>query len=329
MSRINQQTNRKQANKSPSNDRQPQRVGSGNPNAKVRTVPVVFTGLSGAAPNSKIIGGKQTNNATKKNGDGKDSERTEFVEADDGLWGIVSQQNGRRKKIWICSSMRVIAFARSGDGGNWGRMVEWKDPDGRTHKMIIAMEDLSGEGAAFRSEMLSRGLRMNSRREARDLFFEYLQTQEPKLRILCTTKLGWHGNTFVFADGSIHGNVFYQGNAKEQALTNVMGSLEEWRDHVSLRCQTNSRLIFALSIAFAAPMLPLLQQEGGGFNFVGPSSTGKTTLLRVSGSAYGGGGKDGFVRSWRLTRNGAEPLAELHNHGLLLLDELGGKSQTA
>jgi putative DNA primase/helicase len=269
----------------------------------------------------KATGGKQSTGAEKKNAEGGDKDRTKFVEEPDGLWGIVQQYKGP-KKIWICSPIKVIAFARGTDGGNWGRVVEWRDPDGKSHQMIIAMEDLSGDGAPFRSEMLSRGFRANSRREGRDLLFDYLQTQAPKLRILCTTKLGWHDNTFVFAEGSIPGNVFYQGNAKEQALTNVSGSLEEWRDHVSLKCQTNSRLIFALSIAFAAPMLPLLQQEGGGFNFVGPSSIGKTTLLRVSGSVYGGGGKDGFVRSWRLTRNGAEPLAELHNHGLLLLDEL-------
>src|SRR3712207_8019446 len=38
----------------------------------------------------------------------------------------------------------------------------------------------------------------------------------------------------------------------------------------------NSRLVFALSIAFAAPLLYPTSSESGGFHFRGQSSTGKT-----------------------------------------------------
>jgi putative DNA primase/helicase len=317
MFRIPQQTQRNQAKQIQRQRRRRTLVLESDSPATPRNKATSFTELSSTGRNSK--GNSKPSASAKKNGQGDD--RTEFVEEPDGLWGLVTH-NGRKKKTWICSPIKVIAFARGIDNGNWGRVVAWSDPDGKSHRMIIAMEDLSGDGAIFRSQMLSLGFRMNSRREGRDLFFDYLQTQQPRARILCTTKLGWHGESFVFADSAIPEDVFYEGNAKEQALTNISGSLEEWRDNVSLKCESNSRLVFALSIAFAAPLLPLLLQEGGGFNFVGPSSIGKTTLLRVSGSVHGGGGKDGFVRSWRLTRNGGEPLAELHNHGLLLLDEL-------
>jgi putative DNA primase/helicase len=40
----------------------------------------------------------------------------------------------------------------------------------------------------------------------------------------------------------------------------------------------NSRLIFALSAAVAAPRLYVLDAESGGFHIVGASSIGKTTL---------------------------------------------------
>ena len=52
------------------------------------------------------------------------------------------------------------------------------------------------------------------------------------------------------------------------------------------------------------------------------TSTGKTTALVVGGSVMGGGGRNGFVQSWRSTTNGLEAVAEIHNDLTLFLDEL-------
>ena len=61
-----------------------------------------------------------------------------------------------------------------------------------------------------------------------------------------------------------------------------------------------------LCAAFAAPLLHHTRSESGGYHFVGPSSTGKSTALIVAGSVWGGGGTGGYVRSWRTTANGLE-----------------------
>lgn len=52
------------------------------------------------------------------------------------------------------------------------------------------------------------------------------------------------------------------------------------------------------------------------------SSTGKSAALLVGGSVAGGGGRNGFVQSWRATANWLEAIAELHNDLTLFLDEL-------
>jgi uncharacterized protein (DUF927 family) len=81
-------------------------------------------------------------------------------------------------------------------------------------------------------------------------------------------------------------------------------------------------LIFAASAALAGPLLLLCDEQPGGFHFVGSSSTGKTTALQLAGSVLGGGGKAGFLQSWRATSNGLESIAEAHNDITLILDEL-------
>ncbi len=61
---------------------------------------------------------------------------------------------------------------------------------------------------------------------------------------------------------------------------------------------------------------------GGGWHWRGASSVGKTTMLRAAGSVWGGGGLNGFVRSWRVTANALESVAAVHTDTLLPLDEL-------
>ena len=102
-----------------------------------------------------------------------------------------------------------------------------------------------------------------------------------------------------------------------QEMYRCRGTLEGWKKLAELACG-NTRLEFALCSAFAAPLLRLLNIEGGGFHFVGKSSSGKTTALTVASTVWGH-----KVRSWRTTENGLEHVAKSHNDSLLLLDEIG------
>jgi uncharacterized protein (DUF927 family) len=65
-----------------------------------------------------------------------------------------------------------------------------------------------------------------------------------------------------------------------------------------------------------------MEMEGGGLHYRGPSSIGKTTIIQVGGSVWGGGGVAGYIRSWRATDNGLEAVALAHCDTLLALDEL-------
>ena len=81
--------------------------------------------------------------------------------------------------------------------------------------------------------------------------------------------------------------------------------------------------VLAISAALAGPLLHLAGQEGGGVNFFGQSSRGKTTLLQMAASVWGRGASPGYVRAWRATANGLEGAAASASDTALILDELG------
>ncbi|MGE9984196.1 DUF927 domain-containing protein [Desulfovibrio sp. SGI.169] len=104
----------------------------------------------------------------------------------------------------------------------------------------------------------------------------------------------------------------------------MAGSLEGWRSTIGEWTRGNSRLMLAVCASLAAPLLETTGQESGGFNWMGQSSTGKTTALVSAGSVWGKGtSAGGYVQNWRSTANGLEGLAALHSDTALCLDEIG------
>jgi uncharacterized protein (DUF927 family) len=161
-------------------------------------------------------------------------------------------------------------------------------------------------------------------------FGEYLWNEHkraPKADL--TNRTGWYDvYRFVFpdeviADSTCTDTVVYSAAAEDLVeYFQVAGTLPEWRENVASLCVGNSRLIMAISMAFAAVLLTPCGAESIGVHLRGTSSLGKTTAQYVAGSVWGGGGKNGVVRSWRSTINGLEGIAVAHNDSLLCLDEL-------
>jgi putative DNA primase/helicase len=246
-----------------------------------------------------------------------------FIKDDDGIWFVSGEDGGYRR--FICSRLDVTAYTRSDEGKDWGRLLRWLDSEGREHIWAMPMSMLSGEGADYRSHLYSGGLIPGVGRAARDHLTTYIATAKPSEFARCVGRIGWYGSVYVFPEQTIGSpgaeRVLLQLPGKADHGLHVRGSAEEWRLGVGLYCTGNSRLVFAASCAFGGPLLNLLGAESGGFHFWGESSIGKSTALVVAGSVCGGG-KEGYIQSWRTTLNGLEAVAELHNDGLLCLDEI-------
>lgn len=234
-------------------------------------------------------------------------------------------EKDQEQSIKICSHIEVIARSRDQYAENHGRLLMFPDPDGVMHKWLMPMELLAGDGMAYRQELLSKGLIIAPVKSARQLLTTFIQISAPDRTVRCVNQTGWNEDrtAFVLHDKTIgqagSESIILQTNSALSATHKSMGNLSEWKEIPRL-CLGNSRLIFALSAAFAGPLLLLLGAENGGIYFRGGSSSGKTTCLRVAASVWGG---VDYMQQWRATANGLEGIAVAHNDGLLCLDEMG------
>ena len=226
----------------------------------------------------------------------------------------------------ICGPLELIAEARTDGKDGWSKVFKLTNRDGMKIVVTIPSELLAGEGIELRKILYDKGLSVSTNSHARDFLMEYVASTEVQARICKVEKVGWHGNVFVTTNG-----VIGQSDAGEEIHFDGMllskvgktaGTLESWQKEIALPAVGNSRLVFVLSLAFAAPLLKLTKTESGIFHLVGQSSKGKTTALTVSGSVWGGGDSEANIKSWRATANGLEGIAAGHNDVLLCLDEM-------
>ncbi|MBU1157698.1 MAG: DUF927 domain-containing protein [Proteobacteria bacterium] len=227
----------------------------------------------------------------------------------------------------VCSELRVLAETRDFDLRNWGRHLAIKTREGAVNTWTMPMQLLNGNGNEYRGILLSLGLEIESNAFARQALTEYINNARPNERWRCVDRIGWHGQVFVLPDDEIFGNtagerILLQSNNGASHAFKICGDLQGWQENIARYCAGNSRLAFALSAAFAAPLLHLAGLEGGGFHFRGESSRGKTTALHVAGSVWGGGDMGGYIKTWRGTGNGMEALGLGHCDALLCLDEM-------
>jgi putative DNA primase/helicase len=238
---------------------------------------------------------------------------------EEGVW--------KEKEEWLCSPLQVVARTRDENGENAGLLLEFRDMDGKPRRSTISRSLLARDPSQILEELFFRNFpRIASWYGARGYFRDYLMSAKPEKVVRNTSRIGWHGESYVLPNenvGEAGGEeTILQSNSNDYRLT-VKGTLKDWQENVGRHCEANSRLLFAASVGFAGPLLRPLGQEGGGFHLRSNSSKGKSTSTIVAGSVYGGGDpKHGYGRTWLNTTNALEATAEMHNDGLLVLDEI-------
>ncbi|WP_034458928.1 DUF927 domain-containing protein [Buttiauxella noackiae] len=234
-----------------------------------------------------------------------------------------SADNGQVRQVKICSPLRVSAITCDADGGKFGRMLSWEDSNGMLHEWAMPMTVLAGSGQELREVLLDNGLHFISvNGSARGYLMEYISTCRPVRKVTCVDKTGWHAGAYVLQDeviGSDADSVILQSSSSSKNDFRVSGTTQEWIRHIGAYCVGNSRLVFCVSLALAAPLLSLIGIGGGGYHLKGESTDGKTTTMKVAASVCGGAD---FWKTWRATGNALEGIALRRNDAALMLDEI-------
>lgn len=244
-----------------------------------------------------------------------------------GVWhhGYKTDSRGGDKtpvNEWLCGPLHVVAVTRNeSQDGNYGRLLRIRNADQKELTWAMPNELLAGKPDSILEVLLSMGLDIEYRRRVQ--ICQYVASQYPKRRVIAATSTGWHTpKLFIMPKQNIGtGDAIFQSDSANGDEYRRGGTLEGWQSSIGAWCAGNPLLMLYVCASFGGALLFHVQRQGGGFNVVGNSSTGKTTLVLAGCSVWGHG--ESFKRTWRATGNGLEGIAAQRNDTLLALDEIG------
>jgi putative DNA primase/helicase len=234
-----------------------------------------------------------------------------------------SFKDSSKDKLISEAYIKVVGDIRDEDSRNWATQIEFKNMDNQLRTTEISNDIL------LDSKEILRELARNGFSKVlctRDVA-EYLERCSSDTRLLKVKRCGWVGNDkyicpsfTVLTDKKCNEQLILSNNVNDYGFRQ-QGTLKDWQENVCRYCENNHILTFALCVAISGILLKFFPNINSTMiNLYGRSSIGKTTVLQVVASIWGPPRK--YIQQWRTTSNGLEGLAEAHNDGLLVLDEL-------
>jgi putative DNA primase/helicase len=238
---------------------------------------------------------------------------------DPGLYWHDVTKGDEAIKIWIANPIIIDAITSNLDGHEFGRLLRFLDSNGKWHRWSMPMRMLKSNGEDVLEVLLDQGFVYKKSKRAQLL--DYIMMFKPGAKMKATSKIGWHGETFVLPNKIIGcEEIIFQSDSLIDNDFHSNGTLEEWKDNIGILCQDNKLLIASVAIALAGVLFKQLNKnQGGGIHMVGDSSSGKSTCMEVAASVWG---PSHFMRSWSVTANGLEGIAATRNDTCLILDEI-------
>jgi len=220
-----------------------------------------------------------------------------------------------------------------------GILIKFFDISWRQKRVAIPFDVLHESGGALGKLLALQGMLIIPGKEKWVSRFLIFNCNVANRHLKSTARLGWFSTTtsapvFVLPRsvlGTTDEEIVYQSDIPLSYADTLhgKGKLAQWQKHIAMPCRGNPILMFALLCGFAGPLMKLCEVEGGGFHLYGLTTGGKTTAGQVAISPWGCAADPAedseltAVRTWETTGNALEGLAELHNHMILVMDEIG------
>lgn len=105
------------------------------------------------------------------------NKRSEWFERDaEGVW---FHRGAAAEPVWVCEFIEVDKLTRDKLGKNWGKLVNFFDPDGGLKELNILQADLICSFSRVARRLQEEGLRTSATSNGLDLLRRYLIEQEP------------------------------------------------------------------------------------------------------------------------------------------------------
>lgn len=243
------------------------------------------------------------------------------------------KRSGEIIKTWVslCGYIKPL-YCMEDTEGDHGLLVEIATRRNKKVECFFTRDEIATEKDTVKL-LLKKGLSIpHLKTDSTYALNFYLNNFEPKDRAIGVSKTGWQDKKayilpFINEPRNTY-KVDAQNNPTEYILQQKgtisrelqkKGTLEEWKRTVGEVSRGNHLHCFAIMAILTAPILSLLNEEGGLFHFVGGTSIGKSSILEVAKSIEG----HKEVKTFRATDNGLEKSCQLANDGAMLLDEMG------
>lgn len=234
------------------------------------------------------------------------------------LYTKLNSETDHTTELFLCNALHIDGMTRDKNGGNWGKLLRFNDPDGQEKTWVLPNALLMGDSRDYLKPLSDLGLLVNPNVKTKALLTAYIQFYPCTDKLICVDSVGWHDGSYVLPQRVFGERIILQ--SEQGACYSEKGTLETWQEHISKPCIHHNRLTFAICVALAGAVLSPLGEESVGFHLVGASSMGKSLALQLGASVWGN--RD-FVRTWKATGNGMESVASLHHDNFLPLDEIG------
>lgn len=230
--------------------------------------------------------------------------------------------------------LKIDIIARTSLNGQLLIVLRMSAPNGKTAEKVFELAKLNEDPrplyrmAGDLSVAVARSSTKAALLEKYEKAADLARADERLPTFIPAFQPGWHGDVYVTPRkiyGDPKGSVRPMFEGVPPALTcHIRGSLDDWKATVGWMMKGNPLVVFAVCAALMPPLLRILEEDQGcGFALIGKTRGGKTSLMSLLGSLYGGGDAQGprLLHSLRVAKNGLEPAAPFANDRVLLLDD--------
>jgi putative DNA primase/helicase len=194
---------------------------------------------------------------------------------------------------------------------------------------LMPLTDIGTEKQKIFADLIRAGGRVITAKAQNTLLAEIESSIPDTIPRTVATKIGWWNGRYVLPHQVVPEDesdiAIYLSNISSEALDKYAkrGKLNHAKTLMEYS-KGNSRFILAVCLAFAGPVIGLMDLPPVAFQFFGAPASGKTSLGAIVSSIWGWNhrnGNLGFGETWNTTQNNLEQLGPAHNHNLLFLDE--------